>query len=239
MAKNIAESIPSFLREFYLHHSPRHGLATPEAFRAAIGSAFNSNFALSTHPLVYAIRGSFFRYAPSIPTRAPWSLPPPNCSFCGPQSTVRTVKFHPSKNPTTARFQCETCRRTLRMVKPEGVRSCKHFMWETEWDTYLKWNKDISEATWDLGQLTPVQPQLTTERIAMDDFVERFLGDQNEFTKECFRSLNPNLPLKKLHNILGMMGIAKQHLGDAVRILKMKPTAKPTALESDSMDTSQ
>ena len=222
-----------------MHSSLCHGLATPGAFQAAISLAFNSHFALSTHPLVFVIQGSFFHYAPSIPTCAPWSLLPPNCSFCGPQSMVQTVKFHPLKNPTMARFQCKTCRCTLRMVKPKGVRSCKHFMWETEWDTYLKWNKDISEATWDLGQLTPVQPQSKTKCISMDNFVERFLRDQNEFTKQCFRNLNPNLPLKKLHNILGMMGIAKQHLGDAVHILKMKPTAKPTALESDSMDTSQ
>ena len=32
VAKNIAESIPSFLREFYLHYSLHHGLATPGAF---------------------------------------------------------------------------------------------------------------------------------------------------------------------------------------------------------------
>ena len=44
---NIAESIPSFPREFYLHHSPHHGLATPEAFWAAISSTFSSQFALS------------------------------------------------------------------------------------------------------------------------------------------------------------------------------------------------
>lgn len=213
VAKNVAENIPTFLREFFLRRWSREGYATPLAFQAAIESTFVSAAMLSTHPLVYATGKSFYRYAPSIPMRSPWSLRTPDCGHCGAGSLVWTFKFYPKQNPSTVTYKCQHCQRSTTMKRPEKIESRNHSMWQVPWDSYVQWNTDAEHAVWHLNPPPDGPAHSGCQTLA--EFAKRYLGNQSEFARRSFVAINPTLPLERMGAMFELMSLAPQHWPEA------------------------
>lgn len=232
VTKNIAEHIPTFLRAFFVTEWPHQGLTTPAAFRHAIWTTFHAEAVLSNHPLVYALEGRFFRYGPSVPGRAPWSLPTPRCPSCGPGSQVWAIHFQPRKDPTAARYQCKHCRCRTTMPKPLGVTEGCDSMWEVEWETYVRWNSHLDAQSWTPGSETVEEPPIKIwETVAQ--YLDNRLPALNRYCRLGLLDLHPNLSVNIYQNTFETMEIPRLHWQELIRLV----TEKSKSLPNDPMDT--
>ena len=220
VVKNVAEDIPTFLRLFFLTDWSWHGRATPAAFTAAISSTFAREGMVSTHPLIYAIQKRFFRYAASVANRAPWSLPPPHCSSCGPGSQVLTHKFSPHNNPGIATYRCKACNRRVVMKKPEGIKQGSGAMWVVEWDSYLKWVKDAAESRWTISLMALDECKTTNE------YLSRYIPNAHALAPCALGSIAPNLSRERYEYWMGRLEIPRGHWDPLIRLVKARSTQK-------------
>lgn len=107
-------------------------------------------------------------------------------------------------------------------------------MWEAEWSTYLRWKEEILQRTWELSHPPAAQVPSKDRCETLDEFMTKYMGRENEFTRGAFRRLNPQLPQERLHAIFRTMGIGQQHWAEAIRLVKQRGTALP----NNFMDTS-
>ena len=200
----------------------RHGRATPTAFREAISIAFVGQGTFATHPLIYAIQNRFFRYAPSVAHRAPWSLPQPHCSNCGPGSQVITHKFYAHQDPAIAKYRCKACDRFLVMNKPDGLKSGPGVMWEVEWETYVKWTKEAASRSW------ATSPNKQSECKTVEEYLDRYLPNSDPVVKLGLTKISPKLSRERFEFWMARMGIPRGYWDPLIRIVMESSSSEDT-----------
>ena len=226
VVRSVAQLIPSFLLGFLTTEWPHHGLTTPGAFQETLQTILMADTVLSRHPMVYALGQNFFRYAPSVSSRSPWSLPVPECSTCGAGSQVWIRRLH----QTSVVYVCKCCNRQVTLPKPDGlVKSQQEFMWQMSWDTYLQWLEGIHRLQWVVGGQKEDSKSCATEFKTVAEYLDCRLPTLNRWCRTTLVNLGPNQLESSLENILHQMEINRVHWQELIRLSRQ---------DDDAMDTS-